>query len=116
MFADTIEVLTYPTVLDYGRPVPDFTQNPAAVPVAGVDAQPGASSELIAQRAAGSAVRWSVFVPHRVLPAGVTLSESSIVRFRGRRYEVDGDPLEWGDGSGPLDHLVVALVSWEPPA
>lgn len=115
MFDDRFDVLTYPTVPDRGRDVPDYTATPTAVPVAGVDLQPGASDELIAQRSDATAVRWTAYVPYASIPAGVALTDATIVRVRGRRHQVNGQPLEWGDGSSRLDHLVVALVSWEPP-
>lgn len=114
MFSDTVEVLAYPTVRDRGRDVPDYTQDPTPTAISGVDLQPGPTTELAAQRSEGTAVRWTVYVPRNVIPDGTELTRSTIMRVRGRRYQVDGDPLEWGDGSDPLDHLVVALVSWEP--
>lgn len=112
MFADTIDVVVFPTVRDRGRDVPNYSAAPASsTPVAGVDAQPGASAELVAQRRDATLIRWTVWVPTKVIPAGVTLDDNTIVRFRGRLYEVDGDPMAWTAGD-PLDHLVLLLKAW----
>lgn len=115
MFRSTIEVLTYPTVMDRGRPVPDYTVDPSAVPIKGVDIQPGASAELVAQRREGVSVAWSVYIPAKALPTGVEVTEGSIVRVPGGQVcQVDGRPMAWVEGS-PLDHYLVALVAWAVP-
>lgn len=112
MFADTLDVLTFPTVRDHGRDLPNFAAEPVdSIPLVGVDAQPGASSELVAQRRDATLIRWTVWVPARIVPAGLVLDDDTVVRFRGRLYEVDGDPMAWVDGS-PLDHLVLLLKRW----
>jgi hypothetical protein len=114
MFRSAVEVLTYPTISDRGRLVPDYTATPTAVQVPGVDLQPGASTELVAQRNDTTAIRWSVYVPIASVPAGVEITEDSIVRVPdGEECQVDGRPSAWVDGS-PLDHLVVLLKAWDP--
>lgn len=112
MFADTIDAVTFPTVADRGRQVPDTSADPLSdVPISGVDAQPGASSELVAQRRDATVIRWVVWVPTDIVPAGVQLTKDGIVRFQDQLYQVDGDPMRWVDG-GPLDHLVLLLKTW----
>ena len=111
MWRSTITLLTYPTVSDRGRDVPDYTATPTETPVPGVDVQPGASTELVAQRREATAVRWSVYVPPASLPTGVQVTEGSIVRVPGGEVcQVDGRPMAWIEGS-PLDHYLVALVA-----
>lgn len=114
MWGSTVELLPYPLINDRGRLVPDLSQDPTPVPIRGVDLQPGASTELVAQRSDSTAVRWTVFVPPSSIPAGHSITEDSIIRVLGAEVcQVDGRPLAWIDGS-PLDHYVVALVAWEP--
>ena len=109
----TVEVLTYPTVSDYGREEPDYSAEPTAVALHGVELQPGASTELIAQRRDATAVRWTVFVPTSSVPAGVELTDKTVIRVNGDDVcQVDGRPLAWIDG-GPLDHYLVSLTDWE---
>lgn len=115
MFGETVAVLTYPTILDRGRNVPDYDQAPTAVDIDGCDVQPGASTELLAQRRDATGVRWSVFIPAGRKPDGVLLSERTIMRVRGETFQVDGRPAEWLDG-GPLDYYGVLLVAWEIPS
>lgn len=105
---DTVEVLTYPTTRDRGRDVPDYSQTPTAVAVPVFSVQPGPSTELVAQRSDATAVRWTVWAP-----PGSPFTDDSIVRYGGRVYQVDGEPQAWRSISGRLDHMVVALVSWE---
>lgn len=113
MFRQTIWVQTYPTEQDYGRDVPNYDAEPEEVEVAGVDVQPGASTELIAQRSNATAVRFTVIVPAAVWPGGIT--EGSIVRVpSGEICQVDGRPMAWLDGS-PLDSYVLILTDWEIP-
>lgn len=115
MFGSTVEVLTFPTTTDRGRDVPDFSADPTAVDVPGVDLQPGASAELVAQRRAGTSVRWTIYVPPAAIPDGTVITEGSIIRVpSGEVCQVDGRPMAWIDGS-PLDHYLVALVAWEIP-
>lgn len=117
MWNSTIEKLTFPTVSDYNRLVPDYTAEPTGVPIRGVDLQPGASTELESpQRRDATEVRWTVFVkPSSLTAAGVTLDQKSIVRVPGGEVcQVDGRPMAWLDGS-PLDHFVVTLTAWEIP-
>lgn len=112
MFGDTVEALTYPMVFDRGRLVPDYTATPAAAPMVGVDAQPGVSTELIAQRTSATEVRWTVIVPASVMVAP-PLTENSIVRLRGEVFQVEGKPLAWLDDR-TLGHYVLSLTVWEP--
>lgn len=109
MFDDSIDVLTYPTVLDRNRPVPNYDATPVSVTITGVDAQPGASTELLALQRSGVAVRWTVYVPYERIPYGVTLNARSIVRIGTDIYQVDGQPAKW---SGSLGHLVLSLTDW----
>lgn len=112
MFNDTVDVVVFPTVRDHGRDVPDFAADPVdSTPLVGVDVQPGASVELVAQRRDATVIRWTVWVPTEVIPTGLVLHDNAVVRFRGRLYEVDGDPMAWVNGS-PLDHLVLLLKGW----
>ena len=112
MWRSTIEVLTFPTVRDRGRDVPDFTATPTAVPIRGVDVQPGASTELAAQRRDATLVRWTVYVGPGSVPEGVSLTEGSIVRLAGGDVcEVDGLPMAWVEGSA-VDHILLALKEW----
>lgn len=106
MFDDSIEVLVYPTTTVRGRPVPDYTAAPAAATVAGVDVQPGPSSELVAQQREGVAVRYTVF---ERAPFSVAITAGSVVRVDGGVYQVDGRPQDW---RGNLGHRVIALIDW----
>lgn len=105
MWQDTVEVLTYPTVTERGKQVPDYTATPTAAPITGVDVQPGSSTELPPGPVTGTAVRWTVFM--RGAPA---LSDKSIVRYLGRVYQVDGEPDTW---AGSLAYRVARLVDWK---
>lgn len=114
MWGSTVELLNYPLISDRGRLVPDLSQDPEAIPIRGVDLQPGASTELVAQRSDSTAVRWTMLIPPSSIPAGEQITEDSIITVTaGDICQVDGRPLAWIDG-GPLDHYVVALVAWEP--
>lgn len=113
IFTGVLQVLTYPTILDRGVPVLDYSATPTEVPITGVDIQPGASTELTAQRREGVAVRWSVFVPVTAIPDGVTLDEGTVVRVLGDVCQVDGRPMAWVSGSR-LDHYVLLLAAWNP--
>lgn len=109
MFDDSLDVLTFPTVSDRGRQVPDYSATPTSVTITGVDAQPGASTELIALQREGVEIRYSVYVPLGVIPSGVLLSARSIVRLRGEMCQVNGQPQQW---TGALGFLLLALTEW----
>lgn len=109
MFDDSLDVLTFPTVSDRGRQVPDYSATPTSVTITGVDAQPGASTELIALQREGVELRWTVYVPLEQIPAGVSLNARSIVRVAGDRCQVNGQPMRW---AGDLGCLVLALTEW----
>lgn len=110
MWDDTIEVLTYPVLRSRGRDTPDYSQTPTAVPVYFVDVQPSSSVEATDHRVSTSD-GWDVYVRHESIPEGVTLTEKTIVRFRGVRYQVDGKPAVW---TGSLAHTICHLVTWSP--
>lgn len=113
MFDDAVTVVQFPTVRDRGRDVPDLAADPTSgVELVGVDVQPGASTELVAQRRDATLIRWTVWIPAAVVPAGMVITDASIVRFRGLLYQVDGDPQVWLTGA-PLDHLIVLLKAWK---
>lgn len=110
MFDESVDVLVFPTVRERGRDIPDYTQEPTAAPIRGVDIQPGASTELLAEHREGTEVRYTVFVPVHRVPTGVVLSAGSVVRVYGDVFEVDGRPLQWRGSS--LAHYVLFLVDW----
>lgn len=104
MWQDTVEVLTYPTVTERGRTVPDYTATPTAVSISGVDVQPGSSAELQdADRREGVQIRWTVYIKGNP-------SLTGHMRYLGRVFKVEGEPLTWG---GPMAHRVVSLVDWQ---
>lgn len=114
MFGSTLYLLTYPTVSDRGRPVPNYEGTPTEVAIRGVDLQPGASTELIAQRSDATEIRWTAIVPAVNMPPAATITEDSIVRVPGGEVcQVQGKPLAWLD-DGPLNHYVVYLSEWSP--
>lgn len=117
MWRATVEKVAFPTVLDYGRPVPDYTAEPTGIPIKGVDLQPGASDELFGEHRDASEIRWTVYVkPGSLTEAGVTIGRNDLIRVPGGEVcQVDGRPQGWIDGS-PLDHYVVYLTAWEIPS
>lgn len=108
MFDDTLTVRRYPTVLDHGTPVPDVAVTPTTTVIAGCDAQPGATTEILDHRDV-SRIAWTVFVP-----AGTDVLSTDLVTLNGGAtlFAVSGEPARWGSGAGPLDHVVVYLEAW----
>lgn len=107
MFDDSFEVLTFPTVTDRGRPIPNYAGTPTSVSVSGVDVQPGGSTELLAEHRIGNAIRFTIYDPHMTV-----LSAAAILRVRGEVVQVDGDPEVW---PGTLPHQVIRCVAWKQP-
>lgn len=108
MLNETIWKRTYPTVTQRGRTFPDYSQTPTELAISGCDIQPGASTEMAIEHRQGTAIRYTVYCP-----ATAPLDAGSVVRVRSDLCQVDGDPMVW---DGPLSHMVVYLVSWEPRA
>lgn len=108
MFADTLVVLRYPTVLDHGRHVPDFGATPVRVSVPQCDAQPGATVETLDHRDT-TRIAWTVFAPGGT---DVRATDHASLNDDPTTYAVSGEPDRWGSGVGPLDHVVVYLEMW----
>lgn len=107
MFADSFEVLTFPTVTERGRQIPNYAGTPTSVTVTGVDVQPGATSELVAERRVGNAIRYTIYDPNLT-----ALSAASILRVYGEVVQVEGDPEVW---RGSLPHQVIRCIAWKQP-
>lgn len=110
MYDDTVEVLVYPTQRVRGRDIPDYTATPTATPIYYVDMQPSASVEETTHRVSTSD-GWDLFVREESIPAGVELTEKTLIRWRGNRYEVEGKPAVW---TGLLAHTICHLIDWAP--
>jgi hypothetical protein len=109
VFDDTIEVLSYTSITVRGRVVPDYSSTPTAVPITGVDVQPGVTQEMVETHRAGSEVQFTVYIPAERIPAGVTINALSVIRYDGERFQVSGRPDKW---TGHLAHRVVYLTDW----
>lgn len=93
----------YPSVVDHGTTVTDYTASPTLALYHG-SIQPGEGGADLVNRE-GAEVVYTIFgqpdddVHHR-----------DVVNFSGSDYLVDGEPQHWG--TGILDHQLIRLVRW----
>jgi hypothetical protein len=90
-----------------GRTVADWSNVESEVEIPGWVMQPGEADEELRNRN-GNVVRWSGFGP-----AGADVRATDAIRYRGRLYQVDGEPEPWTSATGRLDHTVVRLIDHE---
>lgn len=106
MFADTLTILRYPTVVDHGAHIPDLAGTPTATVVPRCDAQPGAPQELLERRETAR-VAWTVYAP---VDVDARKTDHARLNDDPAVYKVAGDPQRW---HGTLAHAVLYLERWE---
>ena len=109
-FASDTPVRVRPTWITDARGTrrPDYGDGAGRLSVPGSLLQPGASQEVLDNRAGAVAVRWSWFAP-----PGTDIEATDAVEWQGRRYAVDGEPARHRSPTGTLDHVLVLLIDWK---
>lgn len=46
-------------------------------------------------------------------PLDADIKEGDRIRYSGKDYTIDGDPMDWESPTGALDHFVCKLKRWE---
>jgi hypothetical protein len=118
-WTDTVDVLQAELVDDvdgsnYGNQTLDW-DNATTTALDGVHVQPVAEPEQIAAGRDTVTTRWRLQMPADVaesLPAG-ELQATDRVTYRGKVYEIDGQPERWPSPTGTMDHVDAFLVLTE---
>lgn len=103
---ETLVRLRYPSSVDHGASVVDWTATPAESPIPGCWLEPITSTEDNVHRA-GALSGYTVSTPY-----GIDLTGDDHIRYEGAEYEVDGDVMRVKSPTGALNHTMFAIKRW----
>lgn len=103
----SVELLTPIMTDDHGEQVPDWSKPHTSATVSGCSWQPSAGVTD------GNHQQLTTAPGALYMPAGTDVSAHQRVKFRGKTYEILGEPMEWIVGVGRVDHVVINLVRRE---
>jgi hypothetical protein len=118
-WTDTVDVEQAELVDDvdgsnYGDQTLDW-ENATTTTLDGLHVQPVAEGEQLAAGRDAVVTRWRLQMPADVaasLPAGELRATDRVV-YRGKTYDIDGQPEAWPSPSGTMDHVDAFLVLTE---
>ena len=98
-----------PAVRDVrGSSVPDWDESKVDTKaISGCSVQPSSTSLSQDGRVMGVSDGLTCYIP-----ADADVQAGDHIVFKGKTYEINGDPLDWPSATGRLDHLQLNLVRW----
>lgn len=105
MSAQTFTRRRFPTVIDHGSTVRDYTAEPSSSLELVGSIQPGGGAEDRVNRN-GAEVIFTIFAPDPL----IDVSHYDLIRISNDDYYVNGEPDRWQ--TGIMDHAVIYLSRW----